>query len=82
MTSDGAGNSTAANVREWIQTAREEKWGIFVDLVFAIAWVTLVEILFDFLEGPDWAYYLMMVAGIVAYFGLFWNLELAKQGRE
>ncbi|WIV67922.1 hypothetical protein [Natrialbaceae archaeon AArc-T1-2] len=69
-------------VREWIATAREEKWGIFVDLVFAIVWVTMVEIIFQVLDGPTWAYYAMMVAGIVAYFGLFWNLELAKSGKQ
>lgn len=70
------------NVREWIETAREEKWGLFVDLVFAITWVTLVEILFRVIDGPSWAYYMMMLAGIVAYFGLFWNLELAREGRQ
>lgn len=69
-------------LREWIETAREEKWGLFVDLVFAIVWVTMVEILFQYLDGPTWAYYLLMVSGIVAYFALFWNLELARQGQQ
>lgn len=64
--------------REWLQQAREERWGLLVDLVFAIVWVTMVNLLFRVLEGPDWAYYMFMIAGIIAYFGLFWNLELAK----
>ena len=76
------GGRPVTTVREWVATAREEKWGMFVDLVFAIAWVTMVELLFRVVDGPTWAYYLLMVSGIVAYFGLVWNLELAKAGRE
>ena len=69
-------------VRQWLAAAREEKWGMFVDLVFAIAWVTMVELIFRFIDGPTWAYYLLMLSGIVAYFGLVWNLELAQSGRD
>lgn len=67
------------NVGEWLETAREERWGILVDLMFAIVWVTVVELLFQFVEGPTWAYYLMMFMGIVAYFAFVWNLELARK---
>lgn len=56
--------------------------GLLVDLTVAAVWVTMVEMLFQFLDGPTWAYYLLMIAGIVAYFGLFWNLELARSERE
>lgn len=65
-------------IREWLENAREDRWGIFVDLVFAISWVTMVEILFRVLEGPTWAYYMFMLAGIVAYFGFVTSLEFAR----
>ena len=76
------GDRAVTNVREWVQTAREEKWGIAVDLAFAIIWVSLVELLFQVIDGPTYAYYMLMLAGIIAYFGLFWNLELAKEGQK
>ena len=66
-----------SGVREWLQTAREERWGILTDLAFAVVWVTIVEIIFYALEGPQWAYYACMAAGVVAYFGFVWNFELA-----
>lgn len=55
---------------------------MFVDLVFAVAWVTMDEVLFRVVDGPTWAYYLLVLSGIVAYFGFVWNLELATSGRE
>lgn len=64
-------------LREWIETAREDRWGLLIDLVFAIVWVTAIDLLFRILEGPDWAYYMFMLAGIAAYFLFFANLELA-----
>ncbi len=65
-------------VREWLQTAREERWGMLTDLVFAIVWVTLVEMIFYVAGGgPTWAYYGCMLAGVVAYFGLIWNFNIA-----
>ncbi|EMA42573.1 hypothetical protein [Halobiforma nitratireducens] len=69
-------------VREWIRTAREERWGLLVDLVFAVVWVTMVDVLFRILEGPDLAYYTFMLAGIVAYFGFFASLEAARSDQE
>ncbi|MDF9746340.1 hypothetical protein [Natrinema salsiterrestre] len=65
------------DVREWIATAREERWGILTDLAFAVVWVTLVELINYFLEPPTTVYYLLMLAGIVAYFGFLWNFDLA-----
>lgn len=49
--------------------------GMATDLAFALVWVTLVEVLFALVEGPQWAYYMFMVAGIVAYFGFFASVE-------
>ena len=66
-------------VREWLQTAREERWGMLTDLVFAILWVTGVDLIVGLLDGPDWARYMFMAAGIVAYFGLIWSFEVAKE---
>lgn len=62
---------------EWLRTAREERWGILTDLAFAVVWVTLVEFVNYFLEPPTTVYYLLMLAGIVAYFGFLWNFDLA-----
>ena len=66
-------------VREWIESARADRWGLLLDLAFAIGWVTLVDLLFRVLEGPTWAYYMFMLAGIIAYFGFIASLELATQ---
>jgi hypothetical protein len=52
---------------------------MLTDLVFAIAWVTLVNVIFELLDGPDWAYYMFMLAGIVAYFGMVWSFEIARE---
>jgi hypothetical protein len=70
------------NVGEWLENAREQRWGIFIDLVFAIGWVTMVDLLFRVLDGPTWAYYMFMLAGIVAYFGFVTSLEFATSERE
>ncbi|WP_280585566.1 hypothetical protein [Halorubrum sp. Boch-26] len=61
----------------------ENRGGMFQDLVFAIAWVTLVSLLYDFAfaSAPQWVLYMFMLAGIPAYFGFFISLELAKQRR-
>lgn len=66
-------------VREWIERARSERWGILIDLLFAILWVTAVDVFFQFVDGPTWAYYLFMLTGIAVYFGLLWNFELAHR---
>ena len=58
---------------------REHRSGMFVDLVFAMAWVTVVSLLFELLQGPRWAYYLAMLAGVAAYYGFFWSLDAARE---
>lgn len=70
------------DVREWIATAREERWGILTDLAFAVVWVTLVELINYFLKPPTTVYYLLMLAGIVAYFGFLWNFDLATSQQQ
>ncbi len=64
-------------VGEWLLEVRDQRWGILADLVFAIAWVTLIDALFRVLEGPTGAYYLLMGSGIIAYFGFVWSLKAA-----
>ncbi|ELY74470.1 hypothetical protein [Natrinema pallidum] len=51
--------------------------GMIYDLLFAVVWVALVRFLFDFVfvDAPRWAFYMFMLAGIVAYFGFFFSLE-------
>ncbi|ELY75255.1 hypothetical protein C486_20529 [Natrinema gari JCM 14663] len=72
-----AGERPMTRVREWITTAREERWGMLTDLAFAVVWVTVVELVTYLLSPPTWVYYTLMLAGIVAYFGFVWNFELA-----
>lgn len=54
--------------------------GIATDLAFAVVWVTLVEVFFVLVEGPRWAYYMFMLAGIVAYFGFFASVGARDDG--
>lgn len=64
--------SIVDSVRDHVTT---HKRGMVHDLLFAVVWVTVVDLLFRFLQGPQWAYYLCMAGGIVAYFGFFWSLD-------
>lgn len=68
--------SIADTIREHV---REHRSGMVTDLVFALVWVTLVSAFFEWVDGPQWAYYMFMLAGVVAYFGFFWSLELARE---
>lgn len=60
--------STLDRLGEYV---RRHRWGILTDFAFAVVWVTLVNVLFTIVEGPRWAYYMFMFAGIIAYFMLF-----------
>jgi len=53
--------------------------GMLFDLVFAIAWVTVVTLLFRGLGAPDLVYYGALAAGVVAYYGFAMSLELARE---
>ncbi|MBV0900390.1 hypothetical protein [Haloarcula salina] len=68
--------SVVDTIREHV---RDHQRGMVVDLVFAIAWVTVVSVVFDVLQGPQWAYYLTLAGGVVAYYGFFWSLEIARE---
>jgi len=61
--------------------AHEHRQGMAYDLMFAVVWVGVVSILFDFVfvSAPTWAYYLFMGAGIPAYFGFVFSLGQAKR---
>jgi len=74
-----------ASGKELLETVgehvREHRSGMFVDFVFAVAWVTVVTVVFDLLPGgPQWLYYLTLLGGVVAYFGFFWSLEAVRAG--
>ena len=72
--------SLADRLREQIA---ENRAGMLYDFAFAVVWVGFVSFLFDavFTGAPQWAFYMFMLAGIPAYFGFFWSLELARQSR-
>ncbi|WP_302082126.1 hypothetical protein [Salinibaculum rarum] len=57
----------------------ENKDGMVFDLVFALTWVTIVSAFVAIVDGPTWARYLLLVAGIPAYFGFIFSLKLAKE---
>jgi hypothetical protein len=57
----------------------EHQTGMVFDLLFALAWVGLVSAFFSVVEGPQWAFYLFMLAGIPAYFGFTYSWSLAKE---
>lgn len=60
----------------------ENRHGMVGDLVFALVWVTIVNAFFRLVDGPDWAYYLLMFAGVVAYFGFIYSVQLAAEVNE
>jgi hypothetical protein len=60
---------------------REHRSGMLFDFVFAVVWVTLVSLLFDVLQGPQWAYYLALASGVAAYYGFVWSLSAAKEAQ-
>ncbi|WP_231188536.1 hypothetical protein [Haladaptatus sp. DYF46] len=70
------------SVEELGEHVRENRSGMFVDLVFAIAWVAVVSIVFGALNSPQWASHLAMFGGVVAYFGFFGSIESLKQERK
>ncbi|WP_135826861.1 hypothetical protein [Halorussus ruber] len=57
---------------------REHRDGMVADFVFAVVWVAVVSMLFDVLPAPRWAYHLSLAGGVVAYYGFFASLEVAR----
>jgi hypothetical protein len=71
---------TLAGISDRVRNhVREHRSGMVADLIFAVVWVAVVSVLFDVLQGPRWAYHLSLACGVVAYFGFFASLELAKK---
>lgn len=57
----------------------EHRGGIVADMVFAVVWVGAVSLVFGLLGAPQWAHYLAMALGVVAYYGFFWSLAIARE---
>ena len=59
----------------------ESGTGMVRDLLFAVAWVGVASLLYDFgfPAAPSWVLYMFMLAGIPAYFGFFISLEIARE---
>ncbi|OYR90775.1 hypothetical protein DJ71_03460 [Halorubrum sp. E3] len=72
-----ADKSLADRVRSHV---RGNGTGMVQDLAFAVVWVTVVSLLYDFLfsAAPQWVLYMLMLAGVPAYFGFFISLEMAR----
>ena len=79
-TDDPDEESFADRVRSHVS---ENRTGMLHDLAFAVVWVTLVSLLYDFAfaTAPQWVFYMFMLVGIPAYFGFFISLEIAKEQR-
>jgi hypothetical protein len=58
---------------------RDNRRGMVVDLAFAVVWVTVVTVVFDVFSGPRPIYYLTLLGGVVAYYGFFWSLAVARE---
>ncbi|MFB6270802.1 MAG: hypothetical protein ABEH83_12720 [Halobacterium sp.] len=52
--------------------------GMLFDLVFAIAWVTVVSLLFKGFDAPESVYYAALASGVVAYYGFVYSMQAAK----
>ena len=59
---------------------RDHRRGMAADLVFAVVWVSVASLLADLLGAPEWAAYLLMGSGVLAYFGFVWSLSTARSG--
>lgn len=57
---------------------RDHRRGMAVDLAFATVWVAVTSLTVDVLGGPEWAAWVLMGSGVVAYFGFFWSLAAAR----
>ncbi len=58
---------------------RENAGGMFADLVFAVVWVAVVTAVHGVLQGPGWAYYMLLLAGVPAYFVFHASLSAATE---
>ena len=44
--------------------------------------MTLMNVVFRLVDGPTWAYYLFMLAGVPACYGFIASLGMAKESRK
>ncbi|WP_135829728.1 hypothetical protein [Halorussus halobius] len=58
---------------------RDHRSDMVVDLAFAVGWVAAVSALFGYLGAPRWATHLALFGGVVAYFGFFGSLAVARE---
>jgi hypothetical protein len=61
-----------ARVREHVVENRDT---VLADLAFAVVWVAVVTLLFDVVQGPQWAYHLTLAGGVLAHVGFFASLD-------
>lgn len=61
---------------------REHRGAMVFDLVFALVWVTIVTLFVELVDAPQWAQYLLLAAGVPAYFGFVWSLDAAREQQE
>ncbi len=66
--------SPPETLREYVS---EHGQGMVTDLVFAVVWVTVVTGIHRAAAGPEWAYYLLLLAGVPAYFVFHASLSVA-----
>jgi len=59
----------------------EHRYGMVYDLAFAVGWVTVVTVVHGLLQGPEWAYYLLLLTGIPTYFLFHASLSVATAER-
>lgn len=57
----------------------EHRTGMLYDLVFAVVWVAAMTVLHGVLSGPQWAYYLLLAAGVPAYFAFQFSLAVTSE---
>jgi hypothetical protein len=57
----------------------ENRRGMVVDLVVAVDGVTLATVIANALSAPDYARYILMLAGIPAYYALFISLDVIDE---
>lgn len=76
--SEPDGQSDETDDPGFLELFGQHSRGMFLDLVFAVVWVAGVSVLVEVLDGPTWALYLLLLAGIPAYYLFFTSLAQAK----
>lgn len=58
---------------------QDNQTGIMFDLLFALIWVGLVSVFFAAVDGPQWAYYLLLLTGIPGYYVWVYSWAWARE---